>query len=74
MLLGNIFYMIFLQKCKRRVCSVDMCLVASRTKVQGVKMCSSVEVLITCVLKLDRFTYGESVPGNHPVGRCSEIC
>lgn len=35
-------------------------------------MWGRVEVLITRILKLDHFTYGEGDPGNHPVGPCVE--
>jgi len=68
----NIFYMKFLQKWKKRVSSVDKCSVASRTQVRGLKIWRRVEVLVTCILKLNHFTYGERAPGNHPVGRCGE--
>ena len=47
---------------QRRVFSVDACLVASRAQVHGMKICMGVEVLITCILKLDHFTYMERVP------------
>jgi hypothetical protein len=67
----NVVYTLFLQKI-RRVSSVDMCSVAASTQVQGMKIWRKVEVLITCILKLDHFTYGEKAPSNHPVGRRTE--